>query len=145
MEHPKRLAALLTTGALLAVPIVGCGSDNNSGGGDSSSTAASTTESTTSGGATAGGAVTISETEYKLDPSDPTVKAGEVTFDVSNDGAVTHALEVEGPSEEQKTDDIAPGDSAQLTVDLSKPGQYEFYCPIDGHKDLGMKGEITVK
>jgi uncharacterized cupredoxin-like copper-binding protein len=144
MQHPKRLVALLASGALLAVPIVGCGDDNSSGG-DSSSTAASTTESTTSGGGGAGGTVALSETEYKIDPSDPTTKAGEVTFSVTNDGSITHALEVEGPGEEQKTDDIAPGQSAQVTVDLSKPGKYEFYCPIDSHRDQGMEGEITVQ
>jgi uncharacterized cupredoxin-like copper-binding protein len=30
-----------------------------------------------------------------------------------------------------------------VTVDL-KPGTYEFYCPVDGHKAGGMKGELTV-
>jgi uncharacterized cupredoxin-like copper-binding protein len=144
MQHPKRLVALLASGALLAVPIVGCGDDNSSGD-DSSSTAASTTESTTSGGGGAGGTVALSETEYKIDPSDPTTKAGSVTFSVKNDGAITHSLEVEGPGEEQSTDDIEPGQSAQLTVDLSQPGKYEFYCPIGNHRDQGMEGEITVQ
>jgi uncharacterized cupredoxin-like copper-binding protein len=23
-------------------------------------------------------------------------------------------------------------------------GKYEFYCPVDGHKQMGMKGELTV-
>ncbi len=25
------------------------------------------------------------------------------------------------------------------------PGKYDFYCPIDSHKQMGMTGEITVK
>jgi uncharacterized cupredoxin-like copper-binding protein len=30
-----------------------------------------------------------------------------------------------------------------VTVDL-KAGKYEFYCPVDGHKQAGMKGTLTV-
>ena len=40
--------------------------------------------------------------------------------------------------------DVSPGQTGNLTVDL-KPGKYEFYCPIDNHKQMGMEGEITVK
>ena len=127
----------------VAIPLTlsACG-----GGDDTSTTSAATTESTTaaSGGGGASSSVGISETEYKLDPADPTAKAGSVTFDVSNNGGVTHALEVEGNGVEEETDDISPGQSAKLTVDL-QPGTYEIYCPIDSHKDMGMEGSLTVQ
>jgi uncharacterized cupredoxin-like copper-binding protein len=140
---PKSLIALA-----VAIPLTvsACG-----GGDDSSTTsAATTTESTSSsttasgGGGGAGGAVDISETEYKLDPSDPTVSAGKVTINASNDGATTHNLEIEGNGVEEVTDDLQPGQSGSLSVDL-KPGDYEIYCAIDGHKDLGMEGTLTVE
>ena len=140
---PKSLIALA-----VAIPLTvsACG-----GGDDSSSTtsAAATTESsssstTASGGGGAGGAVDISETEYKLDPSDPTVSAGKVTINASNDGGTTHNLEIEGNGVEEVTDDLQPGQSGSLSVDL-KPGDYEIYCAIDGHKDLGMEGTLTVQ
>jgi uncharacterized cupredoxin-like copper-binding protein len=120
--------------ALVALAITGCGGDDNA---------------TPAGGTTAPSAgaqtVNVSETEYKLDPSDPTVQAGTVSFKATNDGSADHNLEVEGPEGEQELDqNIAPGESGTLTVDLSKPGKYEFYCPVDGHRDLGMEGEITV-
>ena len=35
------------------------------------------------------------------------------------------------------------GESGTLTVDL-EPGEYEFYCPIDGHREQGMEGKIVV-
>lgn len=133
-----RIASLAALAVIVALATMaaGCGGDDND----------TTTEPAATGGGGGGGkAVTISETEYKLDPSDPSVSAGKVTFEVSNDGAVDHALEVEGPGEESETETIAPGDSQQLTVDLSKPGSYEMYCPIANHKELGMEGEITVK
>jgi uncharacterized cupredoxin-like copper-binding protein len=58
---------------------------------------------------------------------------------------VTHALEVESESEdlEEETDDIAPGGSAELTVELAA-GEYELYCPIGNHKEQGMEGRLVV-
>jgi plastocyanin len=122
------------------IGLAGCGDDETT----ASSTA--TTEETTASGGGSGESVAISETEYALDPADPTVSAGTVTFDVSNDGQITHNLEVEGPNDEASLDqDLAAGDSGTLEVDLSEPGTYEMYCPIGNHRDQGMEGEITVE
>ena len=49
-----------------------------------------------------------------------------------------------GPSGEVETEDLEPGESADLAVDLSEPGDFEMYCPVDSHKDKGMEGTITV-
>jgi uncharacterized cupredoxin-like copper-binding protein len=105
----------------------------------------SSSESGTTGQAPAGQAVSISETEFKLDPSSVQVdQAGTVTFRVTNDGTIDHALEVDGQGVEEETETIKPGESAELTVDLSKDGSYEVYCPVDGHRDSGMEGTLTV-
>jgi uncharacterized cupredoxin-like copper-binding protein len=89
--------------------------------------------------------VQISEKEFSLTPGTVSVsKNGTVEFQVMNDGQTTHAFEVEGNGVEEETEDIEPGQSATLRVDLSQAGSYEMYCPIDGHKDKGMKGTITV-
>ncbi len=125
----------LPLGAAVVALLAGCGGDND----ENTSAGAATAQST--GGQT----VNISETDYKLDPSDPTVQPGTVSFNVTNDGGVAHNLEVEGPEgEEELEQDIGPGESDALTVDLSKPGKYEFYCPVGNHRDRGMEGEITV-
>jgi hypothetical protein len=39
---------------------------------------------------------------------------------------------------------LNPGQTGTLPVDLSKPGTYEWYCPVGEHRDFGMEGEITV-
>ena len=154
MLSTRRLGAMLVIGVAAAVPIAGCGgssSDNTTNG--SANTSANTSPSTqasTGGGAAAtgaGGTVNLAATEYKFSPADPTVKSGKVTFNLKNDGQVTHSLEVEDvtPGHDQELEgDVSPGQSGNLTVDL-KPGKYEFYCPIDNHKEMGMEGEITVK
>jgi uncharacterized cupredoxin-like copper-binding protein len=136
----RRLTVLLAAGALFAIPLAGCGDDDDDGETEAA------TEATSVPAAGGGEAVSISETDFALDPSDPTVKAGTVTFDVTNDGQTTHNLEIEGPNGEAELEqDLSPGQSGQLTVDLSKPGKYEMYCPVDDHKGMGMEGEITVR
>ena len=47
------------------------------------------------------------------------------------------------PNVEEETDEIAPGESADLTVDLAD-GEYEIYCPIDDHRSMGMEGTLVV-
>ena len=124
----KRLAPIV----LLVVALAGCG-----GGGSKKQAAA-----TPAGG---GKTIQVKETEYKLAPSSLTVsKPGTVTFDVTNAGTIDHALEVEGNGVEEKTSTISPGSSAKLTVDLSKAGSYEVYCPIDGHRSMGMEAKLVV-
>jgi plastocyanin len=100
------------------------------------------------GGMTAAGgeAVSLSETEFKIDPATVNVnQSGTVTLRITNNGKIDHAFEIEGQGiEEQKTDTIGPGESADLTVELSKSGEYEFYCPVDGHRQQGMEGMLIV-
>jgi len=147
MRSNRHFAALFAIGAAVAVPMVGCG------GGDDNNTSNAATQappaSTTGGAAVAGagGTVDLTATDYKFNPSDPTVKSGEVTFTEKNDGQTAHSLEIEDvtPGHDQEIEgDVAPGQSGTLKVNLA-PGKYEFYCPVDSHKELGMEGEITVK
>ncbi|MBN1530816.1 MAG: cupredoxin domain-containing protein [Thermoleophilaceae bacterium] len=126
----KRIAILILLAGTLALGA--CGGDD-----DESEPAAAA-----SGG---GETVKVSATEFEFTPSSPSVeKAGTITFDVTNDGSVDHALEVEGPGDEVETDTIPAGRSAKLTVDLSKAGTYEMYCPIGNHRQMGMEGTIKV-
>jgi uncharacterized cupredoxin-like copper-binding protein len=50
---------------------------------------------------------------------------------------------VKGNGVDEKTPTIAPGKSATLNVDL-KPGTYDVYCSIPGHKQAGMDVKLTV-
>ena len=89
--------------------------------------------------------IQISEKEYSLTPSKITVaKTGTYELKATNDGTITHALEIEGNGVEEKTGDVAPGSTATLRVNLSKDGSYEIYCPIDGHRGQGMAGTLAV-
>jgi uncharacterized cupredoxin-like copper-binding protein len=89
--------------------------------------------------------IQVSEKEFSLDPSRITVsETGTYAFKAVNDGTTTHALEIEGNGVEEKTTAIEPGSTKTLRVTFSKDGSYEIYCPIDGHKQQGMKGSVVV-
>jgi uncharacterized cupredoxin-like copper-binding protein len=146
MRFKRRFAALFVVTAAIAVPMAGCG-----GGNDDSSTSADTgaaAPATTTGGAGGGAGQTVDMTavDFKFNASDPTVKSGNVTFNLKNDGQQTHSLEIEDVNgqDQELEGDVSPGQSGTLTVNLPA-GKYEFYCPVDGHKEMGMEGEITVK
>ena len=130
---------------LVSIPLAfaACGDDDES---DSTSTSADTSTETTdtSTSSSSGSAISISETEFALDPSDPTAEAGEVTIEAVNDGSTVHNLEIEGNGVEEVTDDLDPGSSGELTVDLDA-GTYEIYCAIGEHRAQGMEGELTVE
>ncbi len=135
----RRVLGFVAVNAL-AVVLAACG-----GNGTSSETAPSPSEqSKATGSAGAGRTVTVTETEYKISLSRSELTPGTWTFKVVDDGQTTHALEIEGPGvADRASDTISSGQSTALTVTLKK-GSYELYCPVDGHKDLGMKTEITV-
>ena len=123
------------------------------GGNTSSSSAPTTTNSSSSGGALK--TIVIKETEFKLSPSSVTLsKPGTYKFKTENKGTTQHSLEIEGKgvkSEGSEEGEAAlkqalnPGQSGVLTVTFEKPGTYDMYCPVDGHEQAGMKGEVVVK
>jgi plastocyanin len=145
-----RILSIIALLAALALIGAGCGGDDDSSSSSSGSSSSntSTTKPSSSGGgggsaqtlklsADAGGAL-------KFDQSSLTAKAGKATIVLDNPSSVPHAVEVEGNGIEEKTDTIGMGESAKVTVTL-KPGKYEYYCPVDGHKAAGMKGTLTVQ
>jgi plastocyanin len=90
--------------------------------------------------------VDVTETEFEIDPANPRISTpGPVAFRVRNSGSAPHNLEVEGPNgEAELAEDLQPGQSATLRVDLSEPGTYEWYCPVGDHRERGMEGTVTV-
>jgi plastocyanin len=85
--------------------------------------------------------VQVSEKEFKITLASTTLEAGQITFDVKNAGTVPHDLVIAGTSDRTKL--IAPGQTATLTAQL-KPGRYELYCSVAGHKQAGMDEKIQV-
>jgi uncharacterized cupredoxin-like copper-binding protein len=139
----------------------GRGGGSSSGGagkyGSSSSAATTTTKGASSKGASGGTLKTIAikETEFKLSPSTVTLsKPGTYAFKAENKGSTQHSLEIDGEGVKSKGGEVGkaklepyldPGQSGVLTLTFQKPGTYEMYCPVIGHRLAGMKGSVVVK
>jgi uncharacterized cupredoxin-like copper-binding protein len=90
------------------------------------------------------GSVEVKLTAYKIEM--PTlIGSGATTFNVTNTGNETHGFEIEGNGIEKALKPrLKKGESGSLQVEL-KPGTYQVYCPVIGHKWHGMSLELTVK
>ena len=144
------LTALLCALALVAA---GCGGDDNNDSGSSGSSANTDTSGSGGGASDTGGGGGAAQTlklsadpsgALKFDKSTLTAKPGKATIVLDNPSSLPHAVEVEGQGLEEETDVINKGETAKVTVTL-KPGKYEYYCPVDGHKAGGMTGTLTVQ
>ena len=51
---------------------------------------------------------------------------------------------MEGNGVEEKGTATITKSKASVTLENLKPGKYEFYCPVDGHRQAGMEGTLTV-
>jgi uncharacterized cupredoxin-like copper-binding protein len=88
--------------------------------------------------------ITAVETEFHIALSKKTFSPGTYIFVAENKGKVTHALEITGPGlHSPATADIQPGKTADLKVTL-KDGKYDVFCPVPGHKMLGMNVNVAV-
>ena len=124
-----------TAVALLAV-MGACG-----GGSDKDKTTAGGTEKP-AGDAPPGPTINVVGKEFSFDPAKLTLKAGGAsTIVLKNTGSIEHDFTLEDPGFKL----TVPGNNTREKVlKVDKPGTYQFYCSVAGHKDAGMKGELTV-
>ena len=94
-----------------------------------------------------------SSNDFLFHLSTKTVPAGKVTFKIANNGLLPHDFELCASNKGgtgnactgKVTPMIVPGQTAKLTVTLSKKGTYEYLCTVSGHAASGMKGDLKVK
>jgi uncharacterized cupredoxin-like copper-binding protein len=147
-----RAFSLIALFCAIAIPVAGCGGDDDSSSsssGSSSGGSSSNTTSNSSGGVSAGGGTVLKiaadpNGALKFDKTSLSAKAGKVTIVMTNTSSIPHAVEMEGGGIEKKGAVVTGGGSVSRVTAKLKPGKYEFYCPVDGHKAAGMKGTLTV-
>ncbi|MEO8540512.1 MAG: cupredoxin domain-containing protein [bacterium] len=111
--------------------------------------------------------VSVTLKDFSLTPDKTTVPAGDVTFDIKNNGPSQHEFVVfktdldaanlpydkdkftvtedsPGLSKVDEKEAIDPGKSTTLTATLA-PGHYVLICNIPTHYGQGMRFNFTVK
>ena len=105
--------------------------------------------------------VTVKLKEFKIIPSVTTVKAGKVTFVVSNVGKINHEMVVvktivpPGKLKENAEHEVSEkgavgeavvdhGKTGRVTLTL-KPGKYQLLCNLPSHYTAGQYIGFTVK
>lgn len=167
---PRTTTARLLCGlALVAGPVAltACGSNDKGSSGSTtssssgsdggygygSSTATTTTTTSTTGGGSSKGASTVElhaqehgGGHMSFDKPAYSAKAGKVTIRMSDPSSdsLSHGIEIEGNGVERKGSVVAPGGTSTITVSL-KPGTYDLYCPVPGHRAMGMAATLTVR
>jgi plastocyanin len=140
----RRLTILLV-GAMLVV--AGCGGDDEKPASSSKSDSTPTptaTEAASSGGGGENITIAADKSALKFDKSTLDAKAGKVTITMDNPSDIPHAVAIEGNGVDVDGKTVGKGEKSVASADL-KPGTYEFYCPVPGHKEAGMEGKLTVK
>jgi uncharacterized cupredoxin-like copper-binding protein len=152
---------ILVRGLIVAVMATGCADSRTAGRDEGTPTPMATPAPTP-------GEVNVTLLDRHITPSSQTAPAGEVTFNVHNEGPSRHELvvirtdlpETELPEEDvsgfpvvderarglkvvDETKEMLPGVSVGLTVDL-KPGSYVLICNIRGHYRFGMHAAFSV-
>ena len=147
--QPVRVIATLAVMTLLAACSSAGGSPSQSAG----------------GGGSGGTTVDVTLSEFKVEMSSTDLPAGEVTFNVTNNGTVEHEFVVfktdlaedalpEASDEPEvneddpeltsmgEVEDVAPGESKSFTATL-EAGSYVGICNVETHYDSGMHIHFT--
>ncbi len=114
--------------ALAVLALAGCGGEDQRGAGQ--------------GGAAQ--ELRVVETDFELTPAEARVeRAGRVVVEVINRGRSVHALAIETQQGRLQSERVRPGASGRLEANL-EAGAFTWYCPVGNHRELGMRGRITV-
>ncbi len=109
----------------------------------------------------ADGAITVASFEWGFGPEAIVLQVGqEVTLTLDNDGEILHNFNVDGLQVdviEEISSGGFSGSDDKLFVGAGsddvglirfvplEAGEYEFYCTIGNHRQLGMEGRLTVQ
>lgn len=146
----RKLVLVLAMVLLVPFGFAACGGDDE----EEAPEAVAPTEETTPGAEESdGGAGATGTLEASADPGGQLefeqdslqVGAGTVTIDFTNEASVPHDFVIEGPDgNDIGGTDVITSDSTTAQVELD-PGSYTFYCSVEGHREAGMEGALTVK
>lgn len=88
--------------------------------------------------------IVLTAKDFSITPNKVNVKKGDklkITF--KNEGLFAHNFLINGLG--VKIESVKSGEESSVDITANKIGEFQFECTVDGHKDLGMQGTITVE
>ena len=121
-----------------AVGLLALGACTSGGGSTGSSTAGST-------GAATGGPIAVTATDTECTVSTPTAEAGTITFQVKNTGSKVNEFYLYGAGDRiiSEVENITPGLTRELKVEVTEPGTFQTACK-PGMVGDGIRAAFTV-
>ncbi|MBI3969920.1 MAG: cupredoxin domain-containing protein [Chloroflexi bacterium] len=90
------------------------------------------------------GSLTVTAKEMEFNVTTIEVARGaKVAITFQNAGRIPHNLTIAGLNLATAT--IEGGQQAKLEFTADRPGEYEFFCSVTGHKEAGMVGKLIVR
>ncbi len=133
------MSVFRTSSAVVAAAgLLALGACTSGGGSTGSSTAGST-------GAVAGGPITVTATDTECTVSVPTAGAGTITFQVKNTGSKVNEFYLYGAGDRiiSEVENITPGLTRELKVEVTEPGTFQTACK-PGMVGDGIRAAFTV-
>jgi uncharacterized cupredoxin-like copper-binding protein len=85
--------------------------------------------------------VELSGSSYEYDPAEITIQAGEDMAIVLTATDIEHDFTIDGLDTHVSAE---AGETAEGGLRADEPGTYTFYCSVEGHREAGMEGTLTV-
>jgi len=86
--------------------------------------------------------VSVELSEFQIAMSTSTVRPGDITFQVKNNGNVAHNFSI--AKLKLRTEMLNPGQAETVVAKDVAAGTYEVVCEVSGHPEAGMKATLTI-
>lgn len=87
--------------------------------------------------------VTVTGSAFKFDPKEITVKKGQKIKIVFKNAGGMHDFVIDELDVKTKVLESGQSETVEFTAD--KAGEYEYYCSVANHRQMGMVGTLTVE
>jgi plastocyanin len=86
--------------------------------------------------------IEVSGSSYAFDPAELTIRAGEDVAIVLTATDLEHDFTVEELDSHVSAE---AGETAEGGLRVDEAGTYTYYCSVEGHREAGMEGPLTVE
>ncbi len=82
--------------------------------------------------------------QLRFVPDKLIAKPGETTVQFSNQSQLAHDWVLEKGGKDIARTKVITSDTATTKVNLAA-GTYKYFCSVDGHRQAGMEGDLSVR